>query len=341
MSQSWGFWSRYKLELLRLYLEAFTTTTKNRSKKCVYLDLFGGDPDNVERDTLLPIDGSAKIALDITDPPFTHLRFFEKEPRASRLGDKLQADYPGRDVIVYSGDCNETIGQALADLHSADAGWAPTFAFLDPTGPHYQWTTLEKLARHKGVKAKTKVELWILFPDPLFMRMLPKSGELRTSDNETITAMYGTPQWHAIFTARLTEQITPKEAREEYVNLMRWRLERVLGYRSTHQLEIYNASGVPLYHMVFATDSKAGNDIMASLYNRAANEFPDMAKQAKMQRQRKRREATGQFDLFSAAGQPEPSATQPGRTGKPRKLYKHTPPDEPREHNDGTCQYCS
>lgn len=78
MARSWGFWTRYKLELLQRYPDSFTTTTKNRSPtKRVYLDLFGGEPDNVDRDTQDPIDGSARIALNTKDPPFSHLRFFE------------------------------------------------------------------------------------------------------------------------------------------------------------------------------------------------------------------------------------------------------------------------
>ena len=174
MARSWGFWTRYKLELLQRYLDAFTTTTKKRSTKRVYLDLFGGEPENVDRDTLLPIDGSARIALNTDNPPFTHLRFFELEPNATKLRQALSREFPGRDWLVYSGDSNDTIHQALADLRAADAGWAPTFAFIDPNGPHYTWNTLQVLAAHKGPKAKTKVELWMLFPDPSSLGSFPE-----------------------------------------------------------------------------------------------------------------------------------------------------------------------
>ena len=49
------------------------------------LDLFGGAPENLERLTLNPIDGSARVALDTGDPPFTRLRFFEMPPKAVKL----------------------------------------------------------------------------------------------------------------------------------------------------------------------------------------------------------------------------------------------------------------
>jgi len=345
MARSWGFWTRYKLEILQRYLDAFTTATKNRSATTsVYLDLFGGEPDNVDRDTQDPIDGSARIALNTTDPPFSHLRFFELEPNATKLHRALSVEFPDRDWRVYAGDCNDTIREALADLRAGDAGWAPTFAFIDPNGPHYRWTTLKALAAHKGLSAKTKVELWLLFPDPLFARMLPCTGEVRPADNTAITAMYGDPQWHAIWRAKLDSKIEPADAREEYVNLMRWRLEGTLGYRWTHQLEIRNTGGVPLYHLIFATDAEPGHRIMAHLYNKASAEFPPMAQAARLRRVRCRREAQGVYDLFSALNPEAPDVmgiTMPApSTAIAQRLYVHEPPDEPRAHDTQACPYC-
>lgn len=341
MARSWGFWTRYKLELLKSYLNAFTTTTKTHSPKRVYLDLFGGEPENVDRDTLDPIDGSARIALNTEDPPFTHLRFFELEPNATKLRSALSEEFAGRDWVVYPGDSNITIHQALADLRSADAGWAPTFAFIDPNGPHYTWKTLEALAAHKGPKAKTKVELWMLFPDPLFARLLPVTGEVRPVDNAAITGMFGDPQWHAIWKAKLDEEIGPADARTEYVNLMRWRLEQILGYTWTHQLEMRNTRDLPIYHMIFATDSKPGHDIMTHLYDQAASEFPAMAREARSLRGRLKREAQGEFDLFStidASSLPEPANQV--TSGRRERLYVHEAPDEPRPHDPLNCPYC-
>ncbi|MGH9127473.1 MAG: three-Cys-motif partner protein TcmP [Acidimicrobiales bacterium] len=342
MARSWGFWTRYKLELLQRYLDAFTTTTKNRCVKRVYLDLFGGEPENVDRDTQNPIDGSARIALSIENPLFTHLRFFELEANATKLRQALTNEFPARDWIVYPGDSNDTIHQALTDLREADAAWAPTFAFIDPNGPHYTWRTLQALAAHKGPRAKTKVELWMLFPDPLFARLLPRTGDLRPIDNAAITDMFGDPQWHAVWKAKLDDEIDPAAAREEYVNLMRWRLEHDLGYRWTHQLEIRNTRDLPIYHMIFATDSKPGHDIMTHLYDQAATEFPAMAQEARSLRERLVREAQGQFDLFSTLDAADrPSSAPVPTTGDQQRLYVHVPPDEPRPHDLATCPYCS
>jgi three-Cys-motif partner protein len=337
--RSWGFWTSYKLEILERYLDAFTTASK-RSPEIVYLDLFAGEAENVDRVTKLPIEGSPRIALGISDRPFTRLRFFELEPKVTELRQALTVEFVRRDWLLYE-DCNTSIEQALVDLRSARAGFAPTFAFIDPNGPHCRWRTLQTLAAHKGPPTKTKVELWMLFPEGFFTRLLPTSGILRGEDNAAITAMFGDAHWHAIWEAQLDGEIDPAAARDEYVNLMRWRLEAELGYRWTHQLEIRNARGVPLYHMIFATDSKPGHDIMSHLYDRAAREFPNMAREARMQREQQRLEEVGQYDLFSSAGGLDALGGVTGSPAEgPEQFYEHRPPEVPREHDQASCQYC-
>lgn len=338
MARAWGIWTQSKLDLLKDYLDAFTTTTKNKSKERIYLDLFGGEPENVDRTTLNPIDGSARIALDTNNPPFTRLRFFELPQNAAKLRATLEREYPGRDLRIYEGDCNASIVEALADLHHDEIAWAPTFAFIDPNGPDCHWATLEALAAHKGPGAKTKVELWMLFPVPLFQRMLPKAGTVREEDDQRITLMYGTLAWHAILEAKLDGQISALEAREEYVNLMRWRLEKILGYRWTHQLLVNNESNRPLYFMVFATDSDPGKKIMRDLYEKAAVTFPKMIEQSRALRERMQRESQGIMDLFSPAGIEVPT-TEPTRSG--RIQLPDDPPEQPREHDPDRCRFCA
>lgn len=232
MPRSWGYWTRGKLDVLRRHLDAFTTASKGVSER-IYLDLFAGEPSNTERFTGEPIEGSARIALATDDPPFTRLRFFELSPRAGRLQAQIDAEFLGRDARVIPGDCNDTIHDALRELRPLN--WAPTFAFIDPNGPNFRWSTLEALAAFKR-PGYSKVELWILFPAGLATRMLPVDGGVRASDAALLTTMYGTEGWRDIYRGRLESLLTPAEAREEYVNLMRWRLERVLGYRFTADL---------------------------------------------------------------------------------------------------------
>ncbi len=247
MGRYWGFWTRGKLDLLRRYLDAFTTASKGQ-REIIYLDLFGGQPHNRDRLTDENLDGSARIALGTADARFTRLRFFEIEPYASRLRTALVPDYPDRDFRVISGDCNQTVTGALRELAPYD--WAPTFALVDPNGPDVHWSTVEALAGFKKPHL-TKVELWVLLAAGMFIRTLPRDGRVRPEDAAKLTQMYGTEQWRAIYEARVGVRLSPADAREEYVNLMRWRLQHVLRYQRTHPLEIFNERGNPIYHMIF------------------------------------------------------------------------------------------
>lgn len=175
------------------------------------------------------------------------------------------------------------------------------------------WETVGTLADYKRAPPSNyKVELWVLLSSAGLMRVLSKDlNKLADEDEQRATWVYGSERWTAIQALRLDDEITPSEAREEFVNLYRWQLERDLGYRWTHALEIKNLRGVPLYHMVFATDHSAGHNIMTWLYNRAAERLPEM--------QREARDRIGGQLAFELDG---------GRR-EPLDLYRHEPPWEP------------
>lgn len=276
MARQWGFWTKGKLDILRDYLDAFTTASKS-SREILYFDLFAGEPVNVNRIMQEPIESSPWVALGTKSAPFSRLRFFELS-YAKTLEDALQADFPQRDLKVYSGDCNETIHAALDEL--APLSWAPAFAFIDPNGPDVAWTTLEALASFKAGR-RYKVELWMLLPVPMFVRFLRVDGaEVRPQDERRITSLYGTDQWKTIYEARVNDELQPASATDEYVNLMRWRLENTLGYKRVHTFEVRNEQGQPIYFLLFATDHEAGDRIMSHLYRRAFVDFPKMREDA-------------------------------------------------------------
>lgn len=294
----WGVWTAEKLEVLEQYLTTFAQASR-RSTETLYFDLFAGRIDNVERGTNRALLGSPRIALSVVDNPFSRLRFFELEQRyAEDLESVLRQEYPDRDFEVIPHDCNEAIHRVLRSL--ASFNWAPAFAFIDPYGPDVAWATLEALANFKR-PGKPKVELWMLFADGMFPRTLPLDGLASPAVGAKLTTMYGSPAWEAIYHARVEGRLEAAEAREEYLNLMRWRLEKVLGYRWTHPLEFRNEHGVPLYHMVFATDHEVGTKIMTWIYSSARRRFPANRQKIKRAQERLEEERRGIHNLFGAA----------------------------------------
>lgn len=284
--RSWGYWTRAKLQMLADYLGGFATASKGQSER-IYFDAFAGEGTGLDRLTGEEFPGSARIALEAGEGAgFTKFRYFEMGRRAADLQAQLRADYPGRDIVVYEGDCNVTIPKALEELRPLN--WAPTFAFLDPDGMELAWETLEALANHKrgyrsaaSSKPEYKVELWMLFPTSGIVRTLALEQEkVSVADIARATRLFGTDQWRTIYDLRLDGSLSAADAREEYVNLMRWRLERVLGYRFAHPFELKNTKGSTIYHMIFATDSDAGTRIMGAIYAKAAKSLPAMRQEA-------------------------------------------------------------
>jgi three-Cys-motif partner protein len=315
--RAWGFWSLHKLDILGDYLSAFNTASK-RAGKTVYLDLFAGTPDNESRETGEPVMGSVRRALDAA-PPFARLYFFDPPAEARALDAALRAEYPGREFSVIPGDCNTELPHALTDIRSVDLDWAPTFAFLDPDNLNVEWSTLETLAAFKRGR-KYKVELWVLCFSSAMPRVLTTRDEPDAVGSQLLTGFFGTDQWREIHRARATDAIDAGQAREEYVNLLRWRLQHVLGYQYTLAFEVKNVRG-PLYHLVFATDNDAGFKIMQDLYSKAARDHEPMRREARERERQRRDEERGVRSLFS----PEELA---GPTLSDVK-YHHEPPWPP------------
>lgn len=124
--------------------------------------------------------------------------------------------------------------------------------------------------------------------------------------------MYGTDQWRELWRARRDNLIDPAQFRAELVNLMRWRLETVLGYETTIPLEFTNTSGHPIYTVIFATSNDTGQKIMTDVFAKHGVALERMRQLAKAERQVSH-EPPGLFDaeevadmLMDGAGGREP-----------------------------------
>jgi three-Cys-motif partner protein len=319
--RTWGWWTEQKLDVLGDYLAAFTTASK-KAGTTVYLDLFAGQDKNVSRSRdEHVIRGSARRALD-TAPPFSVLRFFELESKAGQLNSALKAEYPQRNFRVVPGNCNDKISEVLADL--ANFNWAPTFAFLDQQSTEVRWSTLEALARFKR-PGKWKTEIWLLCASGLLPRGLRvRAEEFDSSVAAQMTEMFGTESWVDALTLTRDGRLTPAGFRAELTNLMRWRLETVLGYKTTMVFKVTNTGGSEIFDMIFATDHEVGEKVMGNIYSRAMQRQPNLQHKARLQLRQKREDARGvlgMFDLDELAPSPVQSGVQ--------VEYENVPPTPP------------
>jgi three-Cys-motif partner protein len=285
----WHYWSENKLIVLADYLPAFATASK-RAKQTIYLDLFAGEAVNISSATGQPLDGSAKIALK-TIPQLTHIHLFEKPAVARRLERELRQEFPDRVFSVHPGDSNERLLQVLKEL--APYRWSPTFAFVDQQGADVKWATLASIASFRP-PSRTKAEIWMYWSPTFIGRGV--RGTNGEAFAEQVDKMYGTTAWREIQRARDEDLIDPERYRIEMTNLIRWRLEKDLYYKTTHVLEMHMRGGADvIYVLIFATDHEVGKKIMEYLYKKAVERERGMRLRAQT---RKVAVATGQESLF-------------------------------------------
>jgi three-Cys-motif partner protein len=186
-----GPWSEDKLNLLRKYLEAYTTIMKDR-EWCTgyhYIDAFAGTGRPRARDEEYYVDGSPRVALSIKWP-FHSYTFIEKDPRRVEILHELEEEFSGRTIYIYEGDCNQIIVEKIVPRISykkRNRG----FVFLDPFSMDIEWETLEKIA---GTGA---LEVFINFPVMAINRTaLPNMPYTLTPEQiERNDRFWGTPDW--------------------------------------------------------------------------------------------------------------------------------------------------
>lgn len=315
--KGWDWWSEVKLDILGKYLEGFTKASK-RALGTLYLDLFAGMYDNPRRYHTGTFPGSSRVALEM-QPAFTRVVLFEKTSYAD-LEYSIKEERPNDNRwSIYPGDCNEQIEAALSELYSYRQ--YPTFAFLDPTGLQVKWQTVEKLAGWRADQ-KTKVELWILFPEPAVARVLGLRGVRGQKAAARLDEIFGNSNWVAIHKQRIAKKITAEGMRQRFVDLYRWQLEKTLGYKDTHGLAITNTNGQPLYTMIFASDHPVGAKIMKHVYKSAhVSTIPMMRAQAKLEKKYRKDDESGKLSLFGADAI--------NIVPEPHRNYKHKPPLPP------------
>jgi three-Cys-motif partner protein len=326
--REWGFWTERKLAILDGYLSGFLTAS-SRVPHRLYIDTHAGQGDAVSKHDGVAIKTSALIAKDALDNArergFEQLIFIELS-HADQLAENVGADTDPR-ISIHSGNCHEVLPTILDGLKRADRKhlFVPTVVFLDPDGvKDSKWATMKAVAEFKSGKRPDgkptqKAELYFLFSDQGAARILMKDlSKSPASAVEGVTDAFGTEDWREIHARYAREEIDYHHFAAELVNLMRWRIQTVLGYEYTHALPFVNKTNREVYHMIFATDNEAGSRIIGHLYRKEAERIPEL-RQAALDRE------SGQITLDLGV----PTVEGPADRSKLR--YSHVPPWDPFE----------
>lgn len=150
-----GGWSKAKHYYLRRYIYAFTTGMRLKwHGQLYYIDLFTGPGKCRVRETEEEIDGSPLLALN--GPfPFAGYFFVEIDREIlDILSERCKSHRLYKRIHFLEGDCNEKIDEIISQIPLRSL----SLAFVDPTGLHFKFSTLQKLATRK-------VDLIVTFPE--------------------------------------------------------------------------------------------------------------------------------------------------------------------------------
>jgi len=273
-----GDWTTAKLEVLRAYLESYTTALKNKTFRKAYIDAFAGtgyrDPCRNDRENLSSLfpdlaadepqsllDGSAAIALK-TEPRFDKFIFIESAEKRCAALEAIKQEFPekARDIKVHRGDANEEIQKLCSKKWTSHRA----VLFLDPYGLQVEWATIEAIAKTKAI------DLWLLFPLGIGVnRLLKKSGDIPERWRARLNTLLGTEDWYDEFfkvtveqdifgnELKRVEKATTETIGRYFVN----RLKGVFAGVVEQPGILRNSVNCPLYLLCFAVGNEHGKDV--------------------------------------------------------------------------------
>ncbi len=202
-----------------------------------YIDLFTGPGKCMTRETNEEIPGSPLIALS-APYPFENYFFVDSNQEVlNTLMDRCKDHEYFNRVKLIPGDCNSVIDNIISQIPKKSL----SLAFIDPTGLHFKYSTLHKLAERK-------VDLIITFPDSMAIKRNIK--KFLDEPHSPLDDMIGDGVWRKFQTG--------KEIIEYYRNKL-----TSLGYQQVklgEEIPIRSfAKNLPLYCLLFACKHSLGH----------------------------------------------------------------------------------
>ena len=267
-----GPWTIEKLNILRLYLDKYTTALKDQPFKLIYVDAFAG------RGTWTPgtgylldeygdaaklQEGSPRIALDIDDKPFDKLVLIEKDPSNVQSLWKIQGDFLDRRIDVVYGDANEKLPNFCRELDRMDRA----VVFLDPYATQVDWRTIESIARTQ------KIDCWILFPLMAIAHMMPKGNEPTEALATQLNRIFGGREyWEGLYSqpAQMSlfndaQRLERPQGSEGIALRYQERLKSVFQKVAPNGRTLRNSKGSPMFELFFAASNPVGTPIAVDI----------------------------------------------------------------------------
>ena len=271
-----GGWTEEKLEILKRYLDAYTTALKEQPFQLIYVDAFAGEGQwrpsraystDAYADYEEMRDGSSRIALSIQNKPFDRFLFIEKDINRYEELSKLKTEFPDCDIRIDNDDAN----YALVSFCNTMGDFDRAVVFLDPFATQVSWESVARLAETR------KVDCWILFPLGAIARMMPTDREPPDALAAHLDRIFGgTDYWHSVYIPSQQLSMFSNEPNlertsgsDQIAENYRKRLERAFARVATTRRTLRNSRNSPMFELFFAASNPRG----ASIAQRIADDI--------------------------------------------------------------------
>ena len=263
-----GPWTQQKLEILRRYLDAYTTALKNQPFSLTYMDAFAGagaysTPDDEYREFNELRRGSTQLAIEVDDKPFDRLIFVELVAERVESLRAMRDRNADRGIVVVQGDANDEIPAFCHSMNWDDRA----VVFLDPFKTEVSWSTVSAIAETQ------KIDCWILFPIMAAARMMPTDREPTESEKRILDRMFGGREhWSHVYQEQIQLGFFDDEHRmerhrgiEQIAACYKSRLEGAFERVARTPRTLNNSRNTPLFQLFFAAGNEKGAPIAVDI----------------------------------------------------------------------------
>jgi three-Cys-motif partner protein len=263
-----GYWSELKLDIVREYAAAYSrilNARKNPTLYHLYIDAFAGAGVHISRRTGDFIKGSPLNAL-LLNPPFREYHLIDLDRDKVDLLKTMAATYPGMNVYIHEGDCNEILLREVFPRARFE-DYRRALCLLDPYKLNLNWEVLQTAGQMKSI------DVFLNFPVADMNRNVLWRNPEKVDPEQAarMTAFWGDASWRQVAydTSSNLFGYEEKTTNEEIAQAFRKRLKRVAGFKYVPDpIPMRNSKGAIVYYLFFATGKKPADDIVTYIFNK-------------------------------------------------------------------------